>query len=133
MSVESAYDRRRKCIVEHTLAGFTSATQAIIFGNTVEHIVKDQAGAQKFRQYVAAPDTLIAITVDWQGPTILKTTFLELKDEAIAQYICTAMKKAINAHNLTYRARVRVLKEETRMKPQPQTIGFGQPSNLRMF
>lgn len=125
MSVESVANRRRKRIVEHVISGFTSANQAIIFGNTIERIIIDRIGRQKFRQSIGAPDTLIAITSDWQGPTILKTTFLELEGDEMAQYICKAMKNTINAHNKTYRASVRILKEETRMKPQPQTIGFG--------
>lgn len=121
--IESAADRRRKRVVEHTISGFDDANEAIIFGNTVEKIVKDNIGKQKFCQFIGAPDTLMAITPEWTGPTVLKTTFLELKGNDTAQYICEKMKLAVKVHNESNRKSAKILKEIIREKPQPQFIG----------
>ena len=123
MNVESAYDRLRKRIVEHTITGFSNAKEAVVFGNTVERIVIDKVGYQKFRQQIGAPGTSLAITPEWISDTVLKTTFLELPDNNIAQFICDAMKRAMKTHNEVHRASLRVANEVIRDKPQPQFIG----------
>lgn len=127
MSVESAYDRRRKRIVEHRITGFSSAQEAITFGNTVESLVEGKLGKVKFRQGIGAPDNpAIAITEAWTGPTALKTTFLEFTSDEAAQFICAQMQRALKEHNRAHSASARIANELIRDKPQPQTIGFGQ-------
>ena len=123
MSVESATNRHRKRIVEHTIDGFTNATAAIVFGNTVEQLVKDKIGAQKFRQSIGAPDISLAITPEWIGPTVLKTTFLELKDDAMAEFICAQFNQTLKTHNDVHRASIKVTSKVVRGQPQPQFIG----------
>lgn len=123
MSVEATTDRRRKRIVEHTISGFNSGENAIIFGNTMEQVVADKLGNQKFRQYIARPKSILAITPEWVGPTILKTTFLELKDDAMAQFICAQAKETLKIYNDVHKAKLKITKEVVRGKPQPQYIG----------
>jgi hypothetical protein len=123
MSTESAANRRRKRIVEHTIDGFTNASTAIIFGNTVERLVKDKIGAQKFRQYIGAPDISLAITPEWIGPTVLKTTFLELEDDEVANFICDQFSRTLKTHNDVHRASIKITSKIVRGKPQPQFIG----------
>lgn len=126
MSVESAYNRRRKRIVEHRITGFESAQQAIIFGNTVESLVQERLGKVKFRQGIGSPDNpSIAITEGWVGPTALKTTFLEFTGDEAAQFICAQMQRALKEHNEAHSASARIANELIRDKPQPQTIGLG--------
>ena len=124
MSVESVADRHRKRIVEHTISGFTNASAAIMFGNTVERIVNDKAGHHKFRQSIGAPDTLLAITPEWNGPTVLKTTFLELPDDGVAEFICYQVSLAMKNHNDVHKASVTITSKVVRGKPQPQYLGF---------
>lgn len=121
--VESAYERLRKRIVEATVSGFTSARDAITFGNTVEKLVADKAGIQKYRQQIGAPDTILAITPEWEGATVLKMTFLELRGTELAQHILKIIRKTATVHNEVHRGRVRIDREIIREKPQPQTIG----------
>lgn len=120
MSLETVSERRRKRVVEHVIAGFNSANQAIVFGNTVEELVNQQAGAQKFRQWIAKPGSDIAITEDWHGPTTLKTTFLEL-DQDIALLICEQMKRAASIHSDVH-GKINIEQEIVREKPQPQFV-----------
>jgi hypothetical protein len=120
--MESSADRRRKRIVEHTIDGFTNAQTAIIFGNTVERLVNEKIGVQKFRQYIGSKDTSLAITDTWVGETVLKTTFLEL-DEPKAFFVRDQMGKTLKTHNDVHKAHLRAVKSLTRGKPQPQFIG----------
>ena len=123
MSVESAADRHRKRVVEHWIEGFTNAQTAITFGNTIEQIIKDKIGNDKFRQYIAAPDTILAITPEWVGPTVLKTTFMELKDHNMAEFICDEVKRAAQFYNEAHKASISITDSVVRGKPQPQYIG----------
>lgn len=124
MSVESAADRHRKRIVEHTISGFTNASAAIIFGNTVERVINDKAGHHKFRQCIGAPDALLAITPEWTGPTVLKITFLELPDDGIAEFICDQVSLVTKNHNDVHKTLVSITSKVIRGKPQPQYLGF---------
>lgn len=125
MSVESAYDRLRKCVVTHTLTGFTTAREAAILGNTVEKLVCEKAGNHKFRKYLASPETTIDITEDWIGETALKTVFLAIPGQDIAQFICCQMKEVVEIHNKVHEASVKVATEVIKGKPQPQFIHTG--------
>lgn len=125
MTIESKADRLRKRIVEHTLTGFTNARAAIVFGNTVEMIVTDKIGQRKFRQYIGAPDVNLAITPDWIGPTVLKTIFLELNDNDMAEFICNEISQAAKHHNDVHRASVTITNKIIRGKPQPQHLQIG--------
>ena len=125
--VESAADRHRKRIVEHTIEGFTNAQTAIIFGNTVEKLVTEKIGAQKYRQYIGSKDTSLAITPEWTEETVLKANFLELKDDDMAQFICDQFSKSMKIHNDVHRAHLKVVNKVIRGKPQPQFIGMNQP------
>ena len=130
MSTESATERHRKRIVEHTVDGFSNAQSAIIFGNTIEQIIKDKIGAQKFNQQIGAPDTKLAITPEWKQETVLRATFLELADDAMAEFICHQFEKTLKIHNEVHRASLKTTKL-VRGKPQPQFIGLGKPLHVR--
>jgi hypothetical protein len=123
MSTESAADRHRKRIVEHTIKGFTNAQAAITFGNTVERVILDKIGDQKYRQYIGAPDTKLAITPEWLGPTVLKNTFLELKDDGMATFIREQTKLVTESYNEAHKASISIVSSVVRGKPQPQYIG----------
>jgi len=121
--MESAYDRRRKRIVEHVIDGFESAEDAIKFGNTLHQVVEDNVGKVKYRQYIGTDEADIAITEFWRGSTVLKTTFLEL-DQEKANAVCKYAGEMINFRNgITGVKDARVIKEIIREKPQPQRIG----------
>lgn len=119
MGPESACDRARKVIVEVTLAGFQTADEAIVFGNTVETAVRERTEV-KFRQYIGSPDTKMAITKWWQGETSLRMTFMEFTGNDTAGFICDTVKRMINAHNSVHEASVSLSSEAIRGKPQPQ-------------
>jgi hypothetical protein len=119
--MESSADRRRKRIVEHTIDGFINAQTAIIFGNTVERLVNEKIGVQKFRQYIGSKDTSLAITDTWVGEVVLKTTFLEINGED-STFILNQVSKTLKTHNDLHRANIRIVKALTRDKPQPQFI-----------
>ena len=120
---ESSTECRRKRIVEHVIEGFTNAQSAIIFGNTVDRLVKDKIGKQKYRQQIGALDVKIAITDKWTGPTVLKTSFLALDGDEMAQFICAQFSKSLKIHNDVHRASLRIVDKVIRIKPQPQYIG----------
>lgn len=122
MSVESAADRKRKRIVEHTVAGFTNAPSAVIFGNTVDRIVTDKIGKRKFRQYIGTPDTTLAITSQWNGPTVLKMSFLELPDDGMAAFICDEISRTTKHYNDVHKTSLHIASKVVRGKPQPQYI-----------
>jgi hypothetical protein len=122
-SIESSADRRRKRIVEHTISTFSNADSAIIFGNTVEQIIKDKVGPVKFRQYIGAPDTSLAITREWTSDTVLKVNFLEVKDQEVAAFICDEIKKTVQSYNDVHKSSISITKSVVRGKPQPQYIG----------
>jgi len=125
MSTESAQIRRDKRIVEHIISGFSSAKEATIFANTVERLIMDSIGKGeflKFKHSVGAPNTTLAITSEWIGPTVLKTTFLEV-NQNLAMFICDVMKKTISSHEEVHKTLLQVHSEVVREKPQPQFIG----------
>lgn len=116
MSSESLDTRRRKRIVEHVISGFNSAQQAMDFARAINKMVTKRIGKQRFHTSIAAPNTKIAITERWTGPTILKTSFVELKDQHVAIFITEGMRRTIKENNL-------ILENEiVREKPQPQFI-----------
>lgn len=116
MSVESASDRLRKRIVEHIIGDFSSAFDAIAFGNRVRGLVERKIGPVKFNQSIGSPDTKVAITPAYDGPTVLKTCFLEL-DHDKALYIIEVIGAELRGD-----PHLRAYKGETRGKPQPQTL-----------
>ncbi len=124
MSTESTEARRYKRIVEHIIGGFNTANEAVTFANTVEQLVSEKVGAVKFRQSIGAPNTPLAITREWTGPTVLKTIFLELKDQDVAAYVCDIIKKTVASHEEVHKTLLQIHNEVVREKPQPQTIGF---------
>ena len=123
MITESATERHRKRIVEHRVEGFSDAQSAIVFGNTIEQIIKDKIGKQKFSQCIGTHDTSLAITPAWIGDTVLKTTFLELADDAMAEFICNQFNKTVKIHNDAHKASIRATKV-VRDKPQPQYLNL---------
>ena len=131
MSLETDTERRRKRIVEHWVEGFSSAESAVIFGNTIERIIKDKIGAQKFRKYISTPETPLTITSRWVGDTNLKTVFLALADDAMAEFICNEFANMLKIHNDVHKASIKITRKVVRGKPQPQYLGFGQPLQIR--
>ena len=124
MSLETVEERRRKRIVEHIIGNFRTAKEAIVFGNTVDAVIRDKTNLEiKFRQFVGSPDTSLAITEDYTGETVLKTHFLEIPDQNTAMFICEELKGALSAHNQVNGADVKVMNEVVREKPQPQRLG----------
>ena len=116
MGVESAADRVRKRIVEHIIGEFASAFDAISFGNQVKMLAERRVGRVKFRQSIGSPDSKIAITEAYNGPTVLKTCFLEL-DQDKALYIIGLIQE-----HLKTGPNLRIYKGATRGKPQPQRV-----------
>lgn len=113
---ETLDTRRRKRIVEHVVSGFNSGQHAADFGRAVNKMVTKKVGKQKFQTSIAAPNTKMAITERWVGPTILKTIFLDLKDQQVAIFITEGMRRTIRENNL------KLEQEIVREKPQPQSI-----------
>ena len=122
---ESAADRKRKRIVEHVISGFKNAHSAITFGNTVELLVNEKIGQQKFRQYIGRPHSPLASTDGYTGDTVLKTTFLEIEGNDIAHFICSTMRNTAKSHNEVHKASIHIDTETIRGKPQPQFLGTG--------
>jgi hypothetical protein len=119
---ETVSTRRRKRIVEHIVYGFKSAHDAIQFGNTIDMLVTDAIGRQKFDQQIAAPGTSMAITMHWVGPTVLKTIYLNLESQEMSVFITGLMKSTIGRYNKEYNAELKIAKELVREKPQEQRI-----------
>lgn len=117
MSSETLDSRRRKRIIEHIISGFNNARDAKTFGSMVYRRIEREVGKQRYNQSIAAPDTVVAITEDWTGPTILKTTYLDLKDQHVAMFVVEGMRSALREHN-----KLKLEKEIVREKPQPQFI-----------
>lgn len=122
MSSEPAEVRRKKRIVEYVISGFPSANKAIVFGNTINSMVTESTGKQKYQQYIASPDTKLAITDKWNGLTTLKANFLELKSQHISVFITEAVRRAVRNHNELYPDKIKIEQEIVRIKPQPQFI-----------
>lgn len=124
MSLETDAERRRKRIVEHILGRFRTAKEAIVFGNTLNSVVREKTKLNiKFDQQIGSPDTSLAITEDYDGETLLKTFFLEIPDQNTAVFICEEMKGVLSAHNQVNGASVEIMNEVVREKPQPQRLG----------
>lgn len=122
--MESAEARKHKRIVEHWISGFDNAKEAIAFGKTVNILVDAQADGIKFNQFIGTEETILAITDDWTGSTVLKTSFLDILDQNTAQFICKTIKDVIGLHENIHKDSVlKVMKEIIRDKPQPQFIG----------
>lgn len=122
MSTESASARKKKRIVEHIIGGFQSAKEAMIFGSTVESIVKESIDTVKFKQEIGSPDTKLAITKDWMGETVLRTSFLEVKDHNSATFISDMIKKTVSAHEKINKNALNIINAVVREKPQPQFL-----------
>jgi len=113
---ETLETRRRKRIVEHIISGFNSGQEAADFGRAVNKMVTKRIGKHKFQTSIAAPNTKIAITERWRGPTILKTIYLDIPDQNTAMFITEGMRRTIRENNL------KLEQEIVREKPQPQFI-----------
>lgn len=113
---ETLDTRRRKRIVEHIISGFNSGQEAADFGRAVNKMVTKRIGKHKFQTSIAAPNTKIAITERWRGPTILKTIYLDIPDQNTAMFITEGMRRTIRENNL------KLEQEIVREKPQPQFI-----------
>lgn len=118
---ESAYERRRKHIVEHQISGFDNAHQAVVFANTLELAIKDKDSKYKFKRYIGAQGKVIAISHQYGGETTLKTEFLELYLE-LANFVLQHVDNMIRAHNQHHGTELRMQKSLIREKPQPQTV-----------
>jgi hypothetical protein len=125
--METVSERRRKRIVEHIISGFDSAFDATQFAKAVDFMVTDKVGKQRFQFFIAAPDLKLAITDKWKGPTVLKTHFLDLKDQHISIFITEGMRKTIRKNNLILE------KEVVREKPQPQRIEASYFKHSKIF
>jgi len=124
MSLESASARREKRMVEQMIGGFRNAREAIVFGNTIESVVQDKVKELiKFRQHIAAPDSIIAVTNDWDGETILRVTFADISNQNTAMFILEMINKAKVTHEEINKCALNIINEVVRDKPQPQTIG----------
>ena len=124
MSSESMTARKRKRIIEIVVSGFSSATDAIRFGNTVDKLVEEMAGKQKFRQEIGTPESMLAITEKWTGDTVLRMRFLELRNNNLAVAVCDQAMKTVVLHKRDHpKDNIRVEKQLVLEKPQPQFIG----------
>ena len=124
MSIESMTARKRKRIVECVISGFDSGYDAIKFGNTVDELVEEVAGKQKFRQQIGSKETKLAITETWVGDTVLKMTFLELADNDLANAVGRQIEKTISLYKGIHPKCNLMVDEQIIMeKPQPQFIG----------
>lgn len=117
--MEASSERKRKNIVEQEITGFNNASSAIVFGNTVEELIKRDVQDVKFRQYIAGENTDLAITEEWSGPTILKLMFLEL-DRNTAVFIRNRINEIVDLAQ----ENIRIEQETVRGKPQPQIINL---------
>ncbi len=122
MSDELVEIRRKKRIVEYLISGFQSAKEAIIFGNTIESMVAEKIGKQKYQQSIASPNTQLAITKDWNDETVLKSVFLELKSQHISMFVTETVRRAIKNHNEIYKVNIKLEQEIVREKPQCQFV-----------
>lgn len=123
MSLETATERKRKRIVEYEISGFPIAQKAVIFGNTVEALVKRDIKPVKFRQYIKG-ETNLAITENYPGETTLKLTFLELEQDT-AHAIMDKVKNTVRLHEETHGDNLTIDEEILRGKPLPQSINMG--------
>jgi len=120
MSVESAYERRRKTIAELVFSGFVTGKEAVKFGNTLDLMIEDKR--YKFEQAIAGVGTKLAITLEWNRPTILKITVLDLNGQNDANYIIQVAQQLIYRYNKEFYADIKLDSSNVRGKPQPQFI-----------
>lgn len=124
MSLESASARKKKRIVQQEIGGFRTAKEAIVFGNTVNSVMQDKVKSGfKYKQYIAAPKSKIAITEDYDGETILRMSVLEIADQNTAMFVVETIKAAISMHTEVHKCVLNIINEVIREKPQPQRIG----------
>jgi hypothetical protein len=122
---ETLDTRRRKRIVEFIIAGFNNASEAIRFGNTVEQLVNEKVYDKfdlKMQQQIATPNSKIAITRQWLGPTTLKLIFLDVPHQTAAWFIVEQTRKTVSTHNEVHEASAEITHELVREKPQPQSL-----------
>ncbi len=124
MSLETAAERRRKRIVELRFAGFPIAQLAKLFADTLEATVRQFIPAVKWRTYLAAQDTPLAIDETYTGPAACKVEALELPDDAAAQLVLDAGYEGYDhfceRYGMTNRPENQFA--EVREKPQPQYV-----------
>jgi hypothetical protein len=122
--METSEARQYKRITDHVISGFNCAHDAIIFGNTAEKIIKEKIGQVKFKLSIGTQKTVLAITSEFNGETVLKMVFLEIKSQNDAQFIVDKVKKLTQLNIETYHTKLLIEQQLIRGKPQPQTIGF---------
>ena len=119
---ESLDTRRRKRIIEYIISGFSSVNEAKAFARIRKSYLDNRIGNYlsevKMHTEVAAPDTIIAITDQWVGPTVLKLTFTDIPHQNTAWFIVEDIRLQSRNSDL------KIEKETVREKPQPQTIGL---------
>lgn len=119
--------RRRKRIVEHIISGFNSGEEAMNFAKAVDEMITRRIGQQNGQFFLAAPNTTLAITDKWVGPTILKSNYLDLADQHVAIFVTEGMRRTIRENGYTME------KEVVREKPQPQRIDVSFIKQSKMF
>lgn len=116
MSLETNAERRRKRITEHWISGFPTAKIALNFSDAVRDMISNKTKV-KYRSCIEGANTILAIDENWNNPTILKITCLEMdQDQAI--FVSQGMKKTIKLNGF------KLEKEIIREKPQPQRLGM---------
>ncbi len=122
MSGEASEVRRKKRIVEYIISGFKTADKAVVFGNTIDSMVAEATGKQKYQHSIASPKTMLAITKNWTEDTVLKAIFLELKSQHVSVFVTEAVRRAVKNHNEIYPDKIKIEQEIVRIKPQAQFI-----------
>jgi hypothetical protein len=122
MALESASIRREKRMVKPIIGGFTSANEAKVFGNTLYEGLRAQIGDFKLKTYIAARGTKLAITKDYIGETVLKMSFLDIKNHNIAMHICDEIRRMVSIHIELRKTPLVIVNIEVAEKPQPQFI-----------
>ena len=130
MDPETLDTRKRKRIVEATVSGFPSASHAKAFGQMIKRGVEARILNKELsvRASIAAPDTIIAVTDKWVGPTVLKLTVVDIPHQNTAIFIRDYIRQSSQGNKL------KIDHESIREKPQPQTIAMDHlPSSFKLF
>lgn len=124
MTSESTVERARKRIVEAYISGFKSAYEAIRHGRTIRERITDKVWGMKFSAEIAGVGLKVAITDSYIGPTVLKLTILEIRDQNTAVFVRNEVENTVNIHNEFYHDNLKVEQITVREKPQAQTISI---------
>ena len=122
MTDELVEVRRKKRIVEYIISGFKRADKAVTFGNTLDAMITGLADKQLCQLSIAAPDTTLAVTENWNGDTVLKVSWRDLKSQHISSLITDLVRSAVDKRNGIYPDKIKIEQEIVREKPQAQFI-----------